>query len=208
MMSLKPYISLQQKDAVQSGKMKIYYLGVTISVPNGFVLYQRKPQLKPDSKDTAQVRFLLFAATSQINSHPNDYLFYFNKADKIWKNLTSIEVEVSYLESSDYAAGEYPIYDPFDYGVDDKYDSDEKMKRVGFAKVAVANAVDDLSEMGLLFQEEGLGWESHIPNVGYPNFPIIDKLARRNVARSVGGGTGDPPKGPPGWPPGGGGQGG
>lgn len=205
-MSLKPYISLQQKYAVQSDMQKIYYLGVTVSVPNGFVLHQRKPRKKPGSGgDTAQVRFLLFAATTQINPYPNDYLLYFNKADKQWKNLESIEVEILYLEAIDYSSGSYAIYDPFDYAEDEKYDSENKLKRVGFSKVAVANAVDNLDGIGLLFQEEGLGREAHIPNVGYPEFPIIDKLARKHVARAVGGDPGDPPKGPPGWPPQGGG---
>jgi len=174
-------------------------LGVTISVPNGYVLYQRKPRKKPGSSgDTAQVRYLLFAATTQINSSPNDYLLYFNKADKRWKNLHSIEVEVLYIEAEDITSSSYPIYDPFDYEVDDTYDSENALKRVGFSKVSVADAMKDEDGIGLLFQEEGLGKESFIPNVGYPDFPIIDKLARKHVARAVGGGTGDPPKGPPG----------
>lgn len=199
MMSLKPYISLQQKYAIQSDMLKIYYLGVTISVPNGFVLYQRKPRKKPGSSgDTAQVRFILFAATSQINSNPNDYLFYFNKSDKQWKNLNAIEVEVLYMEAGDTSTGIYPIYDPFDYGMDDKYDSEDLLKRVGFSKVTVTDAHNDEDGIGLLFQEEGLGKESHIPNVGYPDFPIIDKLARKHIARAVGGGTSGGSKPPPG----------
>ncbi|MEM6801382.1 MAG: hypothetical protein AAF696_08250 [Bacteroidota bacterium] len=190
MMSLKPYISLQQKYLAHTEGMKIYYLGVSISVPNGYVLYQRKPRKKPKTNgEVAQVRFLLFAATSQINSQAQDYLYYFNKSDKTWKNLSSIEVEVLYVEAGDYNGGHYPIYDPFDYSQDSKYSDTDQLKRVGFSKVTVANAAEEEDCIGLLYQEEGLGTEAHIPNMGYPDFPIIDKLARKHIARSVGGGT-------------------
>lgn len=199
MMSLKPYISLQQKYLKQTSTQKIYYLGVSISVPNGYVLYLQKPRKKPGSNgEIAQVQFLLFAATSQINSHPQDHLLYFNKADKKWKKVETIEVEVLYQEAGDINGGDYPIYDPFGYAEDGSYEEAGDMHRVGFSKVAVASAEDEADSIGLLFQEAGLGTEAHIPNVGYPDFPIIDKLARKHIARAVGGGTGPPPKGPPG----------
>ncbi|MEL6251793.1 MAG: hypothetical protein AAFR87_07275 [Bacteroidota bacterium] len=196
MMSLKPYISLQQKYLSPDKGMEIYYLGVCISVPNGFQIYQRKPQAKSKKGKVAQVRFLLFAATSQINSHPNDYLYYFNKSD--WSNLESIEVEVVYVEAGDISGGSYPIYDPFDYEDSDSY-SEDSLKRVGFSRVDLGDAEEDPDSIGLLYQEPGLGKEAHIPNMGYPDFPIIDKLSRRHIARSVGGGTSGGSK-----PPGGG----
>ena len=194
-MSLKPYISLQQKYLSPDEGMEIYYLGVTISVPNGYVLFQRPPNTKTDKGKVAQVKFLLFAATSQINSHPNDYLYYFNKSN--WPNLKSIEVEVLYIEAGDISGGSYPIYDPFAYESAKDY-SNKNLKRVGFSKVEVADADSSSDAIGLLYQEEGLGTEAHIPNMGYPDFPIIDKLSRKHVARAVGGGTSGGNKPPPG----------
>lgn len=181
----------------QTDVQKIYYLGVCISVPNGYVLYLRKPREKPKSGGKiAQVQFLLFAATSQMNPYPQDHLLYFNAAEEKWEKLKSIEVEVLYYEAGDVYTESYPIYDPFEYGDVESEGNDSNLKRVGFSKVAVANAEVTNDAIGLLYQEEGLGKEAFIPNAGYPDFPIIDKLARKHIPRAVGGGTGPPPKPP------------
>lgn len=171
MLLLKPYLSLQMRSYPYEDPLEhILYIGITIMVPDGFVLYLRHPNPKPNpaNPNICSVKLELYRATGNRHSSPQDYLIGLDMED--WSMNTVVDVEVIYNEQPVPKILQDPRFEA----------SKEASKCIGHSRMAVKNA-------GRLLAEEGFGdtISNDLIQDAFPIATLVDKI-RSKVGKTVG----------------------
>ena len=111
MMCLKPYVTLQQFDLPETDPKRnwqhVYYLGICIKVPTGYILYQTRP--KGLNTDVFGLNYLLFRTPTHHHSGANEFMITLDP--ERWPDVKKVDVKVLYKE---YNGDPGIVLNPFD----------------------------------------------------------------------------------------------
>ena len=174
MMTLKPYISLQKRPYTYNGNEdEILYVGISVLVPDGFVLYLRHPSTPDPNEDISicNITLELFRASTNRHTSSQDFLLGLDK--KQWPNLESVKVEVMYIETEN--AQHQELQNP------NRPIGQDNLKCVGMAKMKAEDA-------GNLLLENGFNLTNEDPQTLQSSLPIEDNLKKIQnlIPRAVG----------------------